>query len=147
MVIWGVKILDSGNYDTDCAGSVLTGIGGLLGAACLVLGGIAITDTVKLNTMEERIAIYEEENADIEEQIKIIVESYQDYEEGIFDKVDLDKLNSDNLLLLTSIYPELKTNTLIQTQIQVHVDNANEIKKLKTQALDCKIWRWWLCFV
>lgn len=108
---------------------------------------IAITNTIKIPQMEERIAIYKEENTRIEEQIKTVIETYQDYEQGIFEDIDLDEISSEKLILLTSIYPELKSDAMIQELIQVYINNTNEIKSLRTQKLDHELWRWWLCFV
>ena len=81
-----------------------------------------------------------------EEQIKTVIETYQDYEQGMFENVDLDKISSEKLILLTSIYPELKSDAMVQELIQVYIDNTNEIKEIRTQKLDYELWRWWLYF-
>lgn len=145
-VFGGVLSMKDG-YDSEEAGYALMTVSGILFAICLGFMISAITKTVKLNTIDERIAIYQEENTRIEEQIKTTVELYQEHEENMFGKIDLGEISSENLLLLTSIYPELKSDTLIQAQIQVYVDNTNEIKTIKTQKLNYEVWRWWLCFV
>ena len=125
---------------------VLGVIGTICCLICAIFIFIAINQTIKIPQMNERITIYQEENARIEEQIKTTIQVYQDYEQGIFDKVDLDKITSEKLLLLTSLYPELKSDTMVQELIQVYIDNNNQLKELKNSKLDYELWRWWLCF-
>ena len=54
--------------------------------------------------------------------------------------------SNEKLILLASIYPELKSDTMVQELIQVYIDNNNQLKKLKNRKLDYELWRWWLCF-
>ena len=127
-------------------GGILNTIGGILTIVTIMFMIFAITYSVKIPQMEERITIYKEENVRIEEQIKTVIEAYQDYEQGMFEDIDLDKISSEKLILLTSIYPELKSDSMVQELIQVYIDNTNEIKSIRTQKLDYEVWRWWLCF-
>ena len=112
------------------------------GIAMIVVGNNVLT----YNQMDERITVYQEENVRIEEQIKTTVEAYQEYEKEIFGNIDLEKMSGDKLIVLTSIYPELKSDALVQELISVYVENNNQIKELKTKKLDYKISCWWLYF-
>lgn len=125
--------------------------------ACMVIGGIlsficgmcmifVVCDVITLNHMDERIAIYQEENIRIEEQVKTTVEAYQEYEKEIFGNIDLQKISGEKLIILTSVYPELKSDALVQELISVYVENNNQIKELKTKKLDYKVSCWWLYF-
>ena len=146
LIILGAIGMSKWDWADECgAFMVLAGVVALIVLAIVV--PIAITNTIKIPQMEERIAIYKEENTRIEEQIKTVIETYQDYEQGIFEDIDLDEISSEKLILLTSIYPELKSDAMIQELIQVYINNTNEIKSLRTQKLDHELWRWWLCFV
>lgn len=140
LIIWGCVI----KYD---AGFALGFGGGIISFIVLIFLIISITCSIKIPQMEQRIAIYQEENTRIEEQIKTTIQVYQDYEKDIFGDIDLDKISSEKLILLTSIYPELKSDTMVQELIQVYIDNNNQLKELKTKELDYEIWRWWLCFI
>lgn len=131
------------SYDLCC---LLNTMGSILTVIVVIFMILAITFSVKIPQMEERITIYKEENVRIEEQIKTVIEAYQDYEQGMFEDIDLDKISSEKLILLTSMYPELKSDTMVQELIQVYIDNTNEIKAIRTQKLDYEVWRWWLCF-
>ena len=122
----------------------------VIGAICCLLCAtfivIAINQTIKIPQMNERITIYQEENTRIEEQIKTTIQVYQDYEKEIFGDINLDEISSERLILLTSIYPELKSDTMVQELIQVYIENTNEVKNLKIEKLNCELWRWWLYF-
>ncbi len=131
-------------YEYLACGFIITGV--LFGIITLFFVVFSITYSIKIPQMEEKITISKEENTRIEEQIKIVIEAYQDYEQGIFENIGLDKISSEKLILLTSIYPELKSDTMVQELIQVHINNTNKIKELRTTKLDYEVWRWWLCF-
>ena len=121
-------------------------VGGIFTFVMLIIMSVAITKTVSIPVIEQQIAMYEEENEDIEQEVKVIIDSYIAYEEGVYGNIDIDDYSGDRLLLLTQLYPELKANTLIQTQIELHTSNAAEIKELKKDLLNTKVWAWWLYF-
>lgn len=93
--------------------------------------------------IEEKIAMYEEENAAIEQNISTVVQTYMEHESGIFDKITQD---NESIMMLASKYPELKSNTLVQEQISIYVENNSKIKELKEEAITTSIWRWLLYF-
>lgn len=68
--------------------------------------------------IDKKIAMYEEENAKIEQQIADMVKQYQEYETGIFTEV-----TPESSIALVTLYPELKSDTLVQSQIEVYVEN------------------------
>ena len=121
-------------------------IGGLLSFICGMCMIFVVSDVITFNHMDERIAIYQEENVRIEEQVKSTVEAYKEYEKEIFGNIDLEKISGEKLIILTSVYPELKSDALVQELISVYVENNNQIKELKTKKLDYKISCWWLYF-
>lgn len=121
-------------------------IGGLLSIICAIVMIFVVNNVLTYNQMDERITLYQEENIRIEEQVKTTVEAYQEYEKEIFGNIDLETISADKLIVLTSIYPELKSDTLVQELTSVYVENNNQIKELKTKKLDYKISCWWLYF-
>ena len=91
--------------------------------------------------IDKKIALYEEENAKIEQQIADTVERYQEYETGIFTDIA-----PESSITLVTLYPELKSDTLVQSQIEVYIENNKEIKELKSLAINASVYRWWLYF-
>ena len=91
--------------------------------------------------IDKKIAMYEEENTEIEQQIADVVTQYQEYEAGIFTEVA-----PESAMTLVALYPELKSDTLVQSQIEVYADNNKQIKELKCKAINASVIRWWLYF-
>lgn len=93
-------------------------------------------------TVPNKIAVYEEENARIEEQMNDIVNRYIAYENEVIDKVS----DKESAITLITLYPELKSDKLVQTQLDVYVENNNKIKELRDSKASESVLRWWLYF-
>jgi hypothetical protein len=44
------------------------------------------------------------------------------------------------------MYPELKSDTLVQNQMNIYVANNQKIKDLKEQQINYEVSKWWLYF-
>lgn len=132
------KVIDSDISDTyeglAIAGTCIT----ILALAVTFILGIAVS---KLSVLDDIISMYEEENERIEEQIAITVKEYQEYETEIFTDVA-----PDSPITMVSIYPELKSDKLVQSQIDTYLENNKTIKQLKEEKLNGSVYRWWLYF-
>ena len=106
----------------------------------------AINKVVSRQAMEQKIIICEEENESIEQEVKAIITTYIEYEENIYSGIKIEDYSGEKLLLLTQLYPELKTNTLIQSQLDLHKENSDEIKALRKELVNSQVWCWWLYF-
>ena len=95
----------------------------------------------QLKVIDERIEMYQIENANIQTQIAECVEKYQEYETQIFAEVA-----PESAITLVSIYPELKADTLVSKQIEIYLANNREIKELKELKISEDVYRWWLYF-
>ncbi len=89
-----------------------------------------------------QIAMYEEENALIEEKVSNTVSKYMEYEKGIIIEVSPD----DDAFTLVSLYPELGSDVLVSNEIEIYVSNSNKIKELKSEALNISTYKFWLYF-
>lgn len=139
-VIWvGVSLFLLDSADEVAGGSAVIGLLALV----FTLGAIAVCwfGCVNERTLDDRIAMYEEENQEIETQIAECVEEYMAYEEGVFEGV-----SSESAITLVSLYPELKADTLVQKQIEIYVANNEKIKELKEEKITVKNKKWWLYF-
>ena len=97
---------------------------------------------VKSNdVIDDKIAMYQEENTKIEEQIAIVVSDYMEHESKVFDDA---KVSSP--IILAQFYPELKSDELVKSQIDIYVANNEKIKDLKLQKINDSVYRWWLYF-
>ena len=91
--------------------------------------------------LEEKIAMYEEENTNIENDMATLVEQYMNYESNTYGD-----LKGESSISLVSLYPELKADTLVTKQIEIYVSNNEKIKELKEALIDVKVAKWWLYF-
>lgn len=117
----------------------------LFGIAMSICSLIAIVvlsiEVSNLSVIDDRIAMYQEENTKIEEQIAEVVKQYQEYETDIFTEV-----KPDSAITLVSLYPELKSDSLVNSQIEVYVSNNQKIKELREEEITGSVKRWWLYF-
>lgn len=118
--------------------AVFGAIGGIVALVAAIILGIT---TRELIVIDDRIEMYQEENARIEQQIADVVEQYQKYETDIFMEVA-----PESAVSMVALYPELKSDSLVQAQIEVYVANNNMIKDLKDQQIKGDVYRWWLYF-
>ena len=140
MIIGGCILDRKTGVDSDiCFG--ISGVGMVVGFFAL-LGLIIVGVNVKsLSVIDDRIAMYEEENARIEQQIADVVEQYQKYETDIFREVA-----PESAVTMVSLYPELKSDSLVQAQIEVYTENNKTIRDLRDKQIKGNVYRWWLYF-
>ncbi len=92
--------------------------------------------------IDEKIAMYKEENAKIEAQMDVIVEKYMKYEHDTF----VDLKTEESVITLVTLFPELKSDELVQEQINVYIHNNAKIKELKEDKINMQTKRWILFF-
>lgn len=129
------------HLDNEVAAPILAGIGALGAFISLIIIIVLSISVTKLSIIDEKIEMYEEENAQIECQIAECVNQYQQYETKIFSEVA-----PESAITLIALYPELKADTLVSKQIEIYVSNNAQIKALKEQKINGSVDRWWLYF-
>lgn len=92
-------------------------------------------------TIDEKIAMYKAENTSIEESIDATVKNYMNFEATTYAE-----LKDEDAINLVSLFPELKSDTLVQQQIEVYVANNQKIKELKEEKIDLSKAKWKLYF-
>lgn len=103
----------------------------------IIIGGLYSTSFV----IDEKITLYEVENEKIELIVEKTIENYKNYEANFY--IDF---STEDLITTIFNYPELKSDELLQQQIELYIDNNNQIKNLQKEKLDCKVLAWWLYF-
>lgn len=116
----------------------------LPGAICfiaLIVVIVAGVNVVNGRVIDTKIAMYQEENKNIESQMDVLVGKYMDYESETFGE-----LKGESSITLVSLYPELKADELVKSQVEVHTSNNKTIKELKEKKINLSTWKWWLYF-
>lgn len=121
---------------------------------CFTIGGFVLTFisiialialwgsyTYNKNTIDSRLEVIEEQNAIILAQVEPVVQKALEFESNTYKEL---KINSEKLIALGNMYPNLKDNTFIQTQMQVIINNQTVIKDLKLVKARMNGYRFWI---
>ena len=94
------------------------------------------------NTIDEEIKMYQEENANIEQDIDRIVKEYLKHEHDTY----ADLKTEESSITLVTLFPDLKSDNLVQQQLEIYVKNNETIKYLKEEKIDISKKKWILYF-
>lgn len=125
----------------DDVGEVFSVFGGMISFVALI--GIFVNIGILINgrTLDDKIAMYEQENAAIEQSVDVLVKNYYRHESDTYSS-----LTPENAVLFASAYPELQSNELATKQLEIYVENNNNIKELKKDQINLSKNRFWLYF-
>lgn len=132
---------DNGDEDVASVYLVIAVIASVVSIIFLIWVFVLIDEVGTGYTIDDKIAMYEEENASIEESINVTVRNYMDFEAHTYGE-----LKDKNAINLVSLFPELKSDTLVQKQIEVYVANNDKIKQLKEEKITLSKSKWKLYF-
>lgn len=145
LIIIGIILLVIGSYvgkdrfgDDNCYsifGCVLTVISSAILFVCLAIY------TYDKYTIDSRISVLEEQNAIILEQIEPVIKQALDYESNTYKEL---RISPEKLIALGNMYPNLKHDTFIQTQLQVIINNQLLIRDLKLDKATLNAYHFWL---
>ena len=140
LLIIGIGLTCCIFMDND-TGEVFSGFGFFISVVALI--GIIINIGILINgrTFDDKIAMYEQENAAIEQSVDVLVKDYYKHESDTYSS-----LKPENAVLFASAYPELQSNELATKQLEIYVDNNNKIKELKEDQINLSRNRFWLYF-
>lgn len=136
-----VGILLMNEWDYDLLGCVLLCFGGLSAIIFGITVVANIDEVASGKVINQKISMYQTENRNIEEQVDTLVKQYMEHEDNTFENA-----RSKDTMTLVSLYPELKSDSLVKEQISVYNKNNAQIKKLKEKKIDVSVAKWWLYF-
>lgn len=110
---------------------------GIVIAICCIVPQVATASTI-----DSKIAMYQEENATIEQDIDRVVDAYLEHEHETF----ADLKTEESSITLVTLFPELKSDTLVQQQLEIYVANNAKIKELKEAKIDIAKKKWLIYF-
>lgn len=108
---------------------------------CLVIIGMFSHSLASLRVVDEKIEILQAENEAIEQQMAVIVQQYQEHEKEVFSEV-----SPESAIQLVTLYPELKSDTLVARQMEIYYANHEALRDLKLSKANESVYRWWLYF-
>lgn len=122
-----------------------TWIGSIGSVVVVIIMVFMINGIIGERTINQKIEMYQEENKNIETTIAQTVKDYMKYEKDIVNDSS-DNLENLNIVLLTQLYPDLKSSELISKQIEVYINNNEKIKSLKEEKINIDTYKWWIYF-
>ena len=118
----------------------------VLSAGCASVSFIKIYNLfVSINNeavLDQKIEMYQEENSGIEHNIDTIIEEYLAHEHDTFVELAPD----ESSINLVTLYPELKSDSLVQQQLEVYVANNEKIRTLREEKIELSKSKWLLYF-
>lgn len=118
-------------------------IGGAVLTVISIIGLCACWGTYSFhkNTIDSRLEVIEEQNTIILAQVEPVVQKALEFESNTYKEL---KISSERLIALGNMYPNLKDNTFIQTQLQIIISNQSIIRNLKLTKAKMNAYRFWI---
>ena len=113
--------------------------------SCVIASLVLTTELINGRCIPEKVEMYEQENAKIESDITIAIETYMEHEGKTMDNAS-QRIEPGSSLTIIAAYPELRSSELVAESIRIHNENNQKIKSLKDDLINLKAIRWWLYF-
>ena len=141
------KVKKKHNPNEDEFYETLIGMVAFFIIVCIIFILVNISNIVGIIVSDKKIAMYQEENENIQNQVNQIISNYKEYEQATFSK-SIENINLENtdVVVLAQLYPELKSNEMVNNQISIYQENNKKIKELKEEKINRQISKWWLYF-
>lgn len=122
--------------DEDTSFSLLI-VATVIGVALVICTSVIIDG----RNIDKKIDMYTEQNTTIENSISDLVKKYMEHEQNTFKD-----LKPESAITLVSLYPELNSNTLVEQQCNLYIENNKTITKLKESKINISTYKWWVYF-
>lgn len=141
LIAIGILLFILGAFSKECA-EFLIGLSMLIFIvsliSLLIIGGIY---NYRASTADSRLAVLEEQNQVVLNQIEPLVQQALNYESSTYKDL---KLDAAKIIAFTQLYPDLKANEFLNKQIEVILTNQKEIKRLKLDKASLNAYHFWL---
>jgi len=143
VILWIIAAFTATDYRGDSITDQPTFI---LGIFIGVLSLIAILScwgvySYRTETINSQLEVLESQNAIILSQIEPVIQKALDFESNTYKEL---KVNPENIITISQIYPDLKDNSFIQTQLNVIINNQQQITQLKLNKATLNAFHFWI---
>ena len=118
--------------------TILFGIGGVISFIFVI---VAASIVIEDKGLSKQILVYEQQNEQIETDITELINAYLNCEPDT-----LIDCQPNNAIMSITMYPGLKSDTLVEQQCNLYIENSREIARLKAKQASNSFWKWWLYF-
>ena len=128
------------DYIDDCVEALIF-IAVIVLTVTILVSWFFISEAADGRYVDGKVAMYQEENETIEQDVNEIVKQYLEHENQTF---DMSQINSSTTLI--QMYPELQSSEIVQKQIDIYYENNKKIKSLKNTEYKAKKAKFMLYF-
>ena len=143
LILWFIAVLINDEYTRT---SISEEPPFILGTFLLILTIPAIlacwgTYSYRTETINSQLEVLETQNEIILSQIEPVIQKALDFESTTYKEL---KVNPENIITISQIYPDLKDNSFIQTQLNVILNNQQQITQLKLNKATLNAFHFWI---
>lgn len=142
VIFWIIAMFETygSRYSFTEQGTFVLGtfIGGISIIAILCCWGVY---SYRTETINSQLEVLESQNAIILSQIEPVIQKALDFESNTYKEL---KVNPENIITISQIYPDLKDNSFIQTQLSVILTNQQQITQLKLNKATLNAFHFWI---
>ena len=119
-------------YIDDCVETLIF-IAAVILVITIPISCFFMAEAVDGRYVDGKVAMYQEENEKIEQDVSEIARQYMEHENQTF---DMSRISSSTTLV--QMYPELQSSEIVQKQIDIYYENNKKIKSLKNTEYSAK---------
>ena len=119
-------------------GIITCGILFIVGLIAEIVGIVIVSNGIAI---DNKIEICETENTNIENSVRVAVETYLQHE-----NITYDKLSNANATTFVGIFPELSSSEIVVKQVEIINENNKRIRELKEEKANLRIWKFLIYF-
>lgn len=142
LFIIGIISLVIGYIIDSYGDSIFTFVGWFVTIVCtIVLCSLYGTYYYNKYTLDSQIGVLEQQNEIVLSQIEPIVNNALTFESETYKEL---KLSPERIIAIGQMYPDLKNNTFLQTQMEIIIHNQQEITRLKLAKARLKAYKFFI---
>ena len=142
LIVISIIIIAIGLIIVDSDDGIIASVGTVAFLIELVALIYLLAKIIGLRVIDEKIELYQTQNEEIENKVEVVVKQYMEHENKTFKGLKTD----ESYITLVTLYPELKSDKLIEQEINLYEENNKKILELKEQKINEKVYKWWLYF-
>lgn len=124
--------------------ALLKNLSMLLFFASIIWMATLLPSVITGDTIDSQIAMLEQENQTVEENIDSIVNNY--IKLNPHHTLPQEELKTQNAITLVTLFPEIKNDTYVLQQIETYMKNMQTIKELKKEKIDISMQKYLIFF-
>lgn len=143
LILWIIALFTINEYRNESISEQPTFIAGTFIGMLSIVAILACWGvySYRTETISSQLEVLETQNEVILSQIEPVIQRALDFESNTYKEL---KVNPENIITISQIYPDLKDNSFIQTQLNVILNNQQQITQLKLNKATLNAFHFWI---